>query len=805
MPLLPIVFTLLFFLRTPASSAATDTILAGQALAINDKLVSKNGRYALGFFNTSSSKPCQDTTNWYLGIWFNTVPKFTSAWVANRDTPIKNTTSPELTISHDGNLVILNRFTRSIIWSTQANITRNSTTAMLLSSGNLILTDSSNSSEVLWQSFDHPTDTVFPGAKLGWDKLTGLNRRLVSWKNLNDPSTGMYCDGLDQSGLNQFLLTPLNSSIPYWSTGVWNGKYFASIPEMSNNNPVFTSTFVTNDQEKYFIDNIVDKSMVTRGVIDVSGQRKTFIWLEGSQDWTMIYAQPKLQCDVYAICGPFTICNDNALPHCNCMEGFTITSPKDWELEDRTGGCSRNTPLDCISNKSTTHTTDKFYSVQCVELPNNASKLEAAASMSECAQVCLSNCSCTAYSFNDERCSIWHNELLNIRALECSGTSSSTGETLHLRVSAKDFHIVKNNRKEIVIGVATGAGVSALGLCALLILVKIWRNKSKSSNRILDGVQGCNRIIAFRYTDLQCATTKFTDKLGAGSFGSVFKGVLNDSTGIAVNRLDGAYQGEKQFRAEVSSIGAIQHINLVKLIGFCCEGSKRLLVYEHMPNRSLDVHLFGNKSMILNWTVRYQMALGVARGLAYLHESCRDCIIHCDIKPENILLDTLFVPKIADFGMAKLFRRDYSRVLTTIRGTVGYLAPEWITGVAITPKVDVYSYGMMLLEIISGKRNSCAPCSSGGNLDVYFPVHAAHKLLEGDVGSLVDQMLHGDVNLDEAELACKVACWCIQDNELDRPTMGHVVQILEGLVEIGMPPLPRLLEAMTGSSHSARS
>ncbi|XBI40356.1 hypothetical protein VPH35_124953 [Triticum aestivum] len=162
--------------------------------------------------------------------------------------------------------------------------------------------------------------------------------------------------------------------------------------------------------------------------------------------------------------------------------------------------------------------------------------------------------------------------------------------------------------------------------------------------------------------------------------------------------------------------------------------------------------------------------------------------------------------------MAKLLgrvRREFSRVLTTMRGTAGYLAPEWISGVAVTQKVDVYSYGMMLLEIISGKRNSSASCSSGGsNCDVYFPVHAAHKLLEGDVGSLIDHMLHGDVNLDEAKLACKgrpCACWCIQDHEHDRPTMGQVVQILEGLVEIRMPSVPRVLEAMAESLHSVWS
>uniref|UniRef100_A0A0E0AXE5 Protein kinase domain-containing protein n=1 Tax=Oryza glumipatula TaxID=40148 RepID=A0A0E0AXE5_9ORYZ len=192
------------------------------------------------------------------------------------------------------------------------------------------------------------------------------------------------------------------------------------------------------------------------------------------------------------------------------------------------------------------------------------------------------------------------------------------------------------------------------------------------------------------------------------------------------------------------------------------EGDIRMLVYEHMVNRSLDAHLFRNDGTILNWSTRYQIAVGVAKGLSYLHESCHDCIIHCDIKLENILLDVSFVPKVADFGMAKLLGRDFSRVLTTMRGTVGYLVPEWISGVAITQKVDVYSYGM------------------------------------GDVGSLVDHQLQGDINMEEVERACKVACWCIQDEDFNRPTMGDVVQVLEGLVEPDMPQVTRLLESILG-------
>uniref|UniRef100_A0A0E0DE58 Receptor-like serine/threonine-protein kinase n=1 Tax=Oryza meridionalis TaxID=40149 RepID=A0A0E0DE58_9ORYZ len=792
---------LLFSLCIPASSATTDTISAGQTLAKNDKLVSENRRYALGFFETQR-KASQKTSKWYLGIWFNQVPKLTPAWVANRDKPIDDPTSVELTIFHDGNLAILNRSTNAILWTTRANITTNNTIVILLSSGNLILTNPSNSSEVFWESFDYPTDTFFPGAKLGWNKITGLNRRIISKKNLVDPATGMYCEELDPTGVNQVLLALVNSSTPYWFSGAWNGEYLSSIPEMASHN-FFIPSFVNNYQEKYFTYNLANENIISRQILDVGGQSKTFLWLEGSKDWVMVNAQPKAQCDVYAICGPFTVCTDNELPNCNCIKGFTITSLEDWTLEDRTGGCSRNTPIDCISNKTITRSSDKFYSMPCVRLPPNAQNVGSVNSSSECAQVCLNNCSCTAYSFSNGGCSVWHNELLNIRKNQCTGSSNTDGETFHIRLAAQELYSQEVNKRGMVIGVLSTC-FALFGLLLVILLLVKWRNKTKLSGGTRKDYQFCNGIIAFGYIDLQRATNNFTEKLGGGSFGSVFKGFLSDSTVVAVKRLDHACQGEKQFRAEVSSIGIIQHINLVKLIGFCCEGGRRLLVYEHMPNRSLDHQLFQTNTT-LTWNIRYEIAIGIARGLAYLHENCQDCIIHCDIKPENILLDHSFSPKIADFGMAKLLGRDFSRVLTTTRGTVGYLAPEWISGVPITTKVDVYSYGMVLLEIISGKRNSYASCPCGGDHDVYFPVLVACKLLDGDMGGLVDYRLHGGIDKKEVEKAFKVACWCIQDDEFSRPTMGGVVQILEGLVEVDMPPMPRRLQAIAGSSNSACS
>jgi serine/threonine protein kinase len=243
-------------------------------------------------------------------------------------------------------------------------------------------------------------------------------------------------------------------------------------------------------------------------------------------------------------------------------------------------------------------------------------------------------------------------------------------------------------------------------------------------------------------------------------------------------------------------------VNLVRLLGFCSTGDEKMLVYEYMPNGSLDGYLFGGSGgSFPSWRERYEIMLGVARGLVYLHDGCRERIIHCDIKPENILLDASMSPRIADFGMAKLVGRDFSRALTTMRGTIGYLAPEWISGQPISAKADVYSFGMVLFELVSGRRNSegYGRRDSGSEVEaagssVFFPVWAAGKVVEGEVGAVADPRLRGDVSEEELERACRVACWCIQDQEEHRPTMAQVVQALEGVVHVHAPPVPRGLQ-----------
>ncbi|BAF06964.1 Os01g0890600 [Oryza sativa Japonica Group] len=523
-----------------------------------------------------------------------------------------------------------------------------------------------------------------------------------------------------------------------------------------------------------------DDRVLSRHAIGVSGQTQSLVWVESAQAWVLYFSQPKANCGVYGLCGVNSKCSGSALSSCSCLKGFSIRDPNSWNLGDQTAGCRRNVMLQCGSKSSAGGQQDRFYTIGSVKLPDKSQSIEAT-SIHSCKLACLSNCSCTAYSYNGT-CSLWHSELMNLQ-----DSTDGTMDSIYIRLAASELPNSRT-KKWWIIGIIAG-GFATLGLVVIVFYSLHGRRRISSMNHT-DG-----SLITFKYSDLQILTKNFSERLGVGSFGSVFKGALPDTTAMAVKKLEGVRQGEKQFRAEVSTIGTIHHINLIQLLGFCSEGAKRLLVYEYMPNGSLDHHLFGSTGVSLSWSTRYQIAAGIAKGLAYLHEKCRDCIIHCDIKPQNILLDSSFTPKVADFGMAKLLGRDFSRVLTSMRGTIGYLAPEWISGEAITTKADVFSYGMMLFEIISGKRNGM----HGGS---FFPVLVARELVEGELHKLFGSESSDDMNLGELDRACKVACWCVQDSESSRPTMGEIVQILEGLVDVEMPPVPRYLQVLGQDSSN---
>lgn len=762
-------------------SSAADTISANFTLSGDQTLLSSNGTFKMGFFKPGNS------ANFYIGMWYQELSIQTIVWVANRDKPVSDKNTSVLRIS-EGNLVLLDG--NNLVWSTGLN-SSSAHDAVLQDDGNLVLRDDSGSP--LWQSFDHLGDTWLPGAKIRYDKRTKKSQRLTSWTSSEDPSPGLFSLELDESTAYKILW---NGSTQYWSSGPWNSqsKIFDSVPEMRLNY-IYNFSFFSNETESYFTYSLYNHANVSRFAMDVSGQIKQFTWLNNNNQWNLFWSQPRQQCQVYAYCGSFGICNDKSQPFCQCPRGFRPASQKDWDLKDYSAGCVRSTELQCSRG-----VINEFLPLTNVKLPDNNS--EGLLGSTSCRSACLGNCSCMAYAHEEtsNRCLMWSKDVLNLQQLE---EDNSEGNTLYLRLSASDMprdSTSGKSNKVMIIGAVLGSlGVVALFLLAVILILRSLRMKR------MRGEKSDGTLAAFSYRELQNATKNFSEKLGGGGFGSVFKGALQDSSVIAVKRLEGIRQGEKQFRTEVVTIGTIQHMNLVRLRGFCSEGNKKLLVYDYMPNGSLDSHLFitqtGEEKTVLGWKLRYQIALGTARGLAYLHDECRDCIIHCDIKPENILLDSQFGPKVADFGLAKLVGRDFSRVLTTMRGTRGYLAPEWISGVAITAKADVYSYGMMLFEIVSGRRNT--EQSENGKVRFFPSVAATVLTKDEDIRSLLDPRLEGEsVDTEELARACKVACWCIQDEESHRPAMSQVVQILEGVLEVNTPPFPRSIQALVENDGS---
>lgn len=298
--------------------------------------------------------------------------------------------------------------------------------------------------------------------------------------------------------------------------------------------------------------------------------------------------------------------------------------------------------------------------------------------------------------------------------------------------------------------------------------------------------------IRYSYKEIKKMTQSFRDKLGEGGFGAVFKGKLRSGTFVAIKMLGKSKGNGQDFINEVATIGRIHHTNVVRLIGFCFERSERALFYEFMPNGSLDKYISSREDAIsLTYKQMYEISLGVARGIAYLHQGCDMQILHFDIKPHNILLDENFIPKVSDFGLAKLYPNEIGTVnLTAARGTIGYMAPELfyknIGGVSY--KADVYSFGMLLMEMASKKRNLNPHADRSSQ--IFFPIWIYDQLIE-EKEIEMDEITYEENN--NVKKMFITALWCIQLKPCDRPSMNKVIEMLEGDIEnVEMPPKPLL-------------
>ncbi|CAF2068411.1 unnamed protein product [Brassica napus] len=688
-------------------------------------LESNSSAFGFGFVTTPAS-----VTLFTLSI----VHKPTSRliWSANRASPVSNSDKLQL---DDAN--------------------KNASRMELRDSGNLVVVSGDGAS--IWESFDHPTDTLITNQafKEGM-KLT------------SNPSSSNMSYSLEIKSGDMVLSVDSSTPQTYWSMGNDRGRIIEQ-------NGVVTSSSLLGNSWRFFdekqsllwqfvySDNKDDNAtwiavLGNNGVISFSNLGSGVSAADSS---TKI---PSDQCATPEPCGSYFTCSGSKV--CGCVSGLSRVR----------SDCKSGIDTSLCNNKKDNNASSR------VELVNAgdgvdyfalgfASPFSKKASLDSCKEFCSSNCSCLGLFFRNSSGDCFLFDWIG--SFKASGSGGS-GLVSYIKVATNGLGGGDNGEEEdgkhfpyiVIIVLAT---VFIIG-CLIFVAFRIHRRTrtktildadeehSSEEDNFLENLSGMP--IRFTFKDLQSATNNFSIKLGQGGFGSVYEGTLPDGSRLAVKKLEGIGQGKKEFRAEVSIIGSIHHLHLVRLRGFCAEGAHRLLVYEFLAKGSLEKWIFRRRDgdILLDWDTRFNIAVGTAKGLAYLHEDCDARIIHCDIKPENILLDDNFNAK----------------------------------------KSDVYSYGMVLLELIGGRKNYDPSESSE---KCHFPSYAFKMMEEGKLLEIVDgKMKNVDVDDERVQRAMKTALWCIQEDMHLRPSMSKVVQMLEGVFHVVQPPSSSTLGSRLYSS-----
>nr|POE78296.1 g-type lectin s-receptor-like serine/threonine-protein kinase rks1 [Quercus suber] len=524
-----------------------DTLTTNQSIKDGQSLISKGNNFALGFFSPGNS------SYKYLGIWYVKVTPQTVVWVANRNHPIIDS-SGVLSINQYGDLV-LHDSNNPLLWSTNVSVQDQVTTSMvaqLHDSGNLVLIQDKN--KKVWQSFDHPTDTLLPNMKLGLNRITGINMFLTSWKSKDDPGTGNYSYKINPKGSPQIFL--YKGSTLLWRTGPWPWPSTSTLKKIASSSE--KSNLVNNQDEISFTYSVDDPSIMTRAVLDNAGLLQKLVWDDGVHQWKELWSAPKDRCDKYGHCGSFSKCSADNINRfeCMCLPGYEPKSPRDWDLRDGSKGCVRkHLELSVCGNG------EGFVKVERINLPDSSFKtawIGMGMGSSECEQACLMNCSCTAFTTMNidgkgTSCLAWYGELMDILQY------TDEGSDLNVRVDAielakyirKPKGSLSKQRKLAIALVSIVVPMFPVSLLAYIWLMK--KKKTKVKRKVH------NQSLNFASTkgffkghelhdssthpdlpifDLSCivaATENFspTNKLGQGGFGPVFKGQLSNGEHIA--------------------------------------------------------------------------------------------------------------------------------------------------------------------------------------------------------------------------------------------------------------------------------
>ncbi|XP_021855705.1 G-type lectin S-receptor-like serine/threonine-protein kinase At5g35370 isoform X1 [Spinacia oleracea] len=771
-------------------------------------LYSQNQTFKAALYN-----PGNQQTNFYLCVIH--VASHTVIWSANRDAPVSN--SGKMLLSPEGITVSDQNGNRK--WSTPRLIS--SVVALILTDiGNLVLLDQNNAS--LWESFHSPTDTVVMGQSLP------VGTSLISSVSNSDD---------DLSSGNYSLSVTTSDTILQWGGSTY---WKLSMDPNAHRNSNYVVEYLLVDAKGLYLFARNGSIIVLQvnffpsefRIAKVNPNGQLIIRSYSGRVWNQDFVWPRDSCGIPYICGAIKLCSadgESSGPVCSCPSGFIP--------EHQASGCipsdtSLSLPLSCDSSHNQTSENSQNISYQGLGVGKYyfairfSDPIKYGINSSMCQNFCSKDCSCMGFFHRNSTgsCFLIHNHLGSFMS-NVVGGSDLLGyiKIVDALYATEDNADDSNGRRQVITLVAliifpfVGLLVAA-GLC-----LRWWRNWMKSkvgleksgnlsslSSGDLEAFSIPGLPVRYDYEELREATDNFSTQIGSGGFGAVYKGKLPDKSVVAVKKITNlGVEGKREFCTEIAVIGNIRHVNLVKLKGYCVEGNQRLLVYEYMNHGSMDRTLFGN-GPVLEWQERVDIALGTAHALAYLHSGCERKIIHCDVKPENILLHDHFQPKVSDFGLSKLLNPEQSSHFTTMRGTRGYLAPEWLTSSGISEKTDVYSYGMVLLELVSGRKNcSLQPMQQSHSLDddnsfgissstssnsgvVYFPMLALEMHEQGRYLELADLRLEGRVTSEEVQKLVCIALCCAHEDPGLRPSMGSVVGMLEGRISLGHPRLEAL-------------
>ncbi|KAL3821389.1 hypothetical protein ACJIZ3_007294 [Penstemon smallii] len=739
--------------------------------------------YACGFY-------CNGNCETYLFAVFIVLTYRNSAiynpfprvvWSANRDNPVRIGATLELTPEGD---LVLRDVDGTLAWSTGTS-GMSVASLNLTKMGNLVLFDKKNST--VWQSFDHPTDALVPGQILASGQNLTASASPTNWTR-----GGLFSLSMTSKGLV--------ASIQADSPQVYYSNLYTNVSQESNYARYENGSlrlYVTGTSNAYASITFPQATSGQYIKLGYDGHLRVLEWRNRS--WTEvsdIFSSDLAESNYPMVCGKYGIYTNG---QCSCPSSGA-SAPNFKQINERHPnlGCLEVIPLTCDDSPkhSFLDIEDATYFRFMVDIKRT--------SLKGCKEACLKNCSCKAIIFqydiptltkkeypmigdcylpseifsfmNTDKTdanSFFEGSSVSIKVQIDSNVTSSSGEISPIKVE-REKRILR-----LVLGSTTGILCVAVAIGLTVFAFRKKKKAKEAEEDYLDHVPGM--LTRFSYEELVTATDNFDKKLGEGGFGSVYEGSLKDNTRIAVKCLDGIGHIKKSFLAEVETLGNIHHVNLVRLVGFCADRSHRLLVYEYMCYASLDRWIYNrSQESALDWNCRRKIILDIAKGLAYLHEECRQKIIHLDIKPQNILLDENYNAKIADFGLSKLIDRDQSQVVTAMRGTPGYLAPEWLNAV-ITEKVDVYSFGVVVLEILCGRKI----------FDISLPEEDKHLLglfeKKGEDGQLLDLIdkCCKDMQSNGREVLemMQIAAWCLQSNYVSRPSMSMLIKVMEGVKE----------------------